>query len=121
MGNKRNSLTEKGLLEELQEVYMERKNDYESFYDFKVENIYTEDICIQQIIKKINYARVCVSISNFQIEKLKEQIDKINTTREIKIVELRIDYMENENISKILPLLKNIKKQIIITNRSQLE
>lgn len=119
--NTRNSLTGKGLLEELETVYTTRKPIYESFYDLKVENNTSIQECMWEILKKILYGDVCVPIVDFEKHELAKQIEIINTSREIKWVELRIDFLKNEEIQDSLDLLKTLKKQIIITNRSSLE
>lgn len=51
--NKRNPLTGKWLFEELAEVYEERKWVYESFYDFKAENIASTEQTVSDILANI--------------------------------------------------------------------
>ncbi len=120
--NKRNTLTDKWLLEELKEIYEKRKNCYESFYDYRVQNITNEKECVDNILKKINYWRVCIPIVDFEKNSLKEQVEIINNTKEIKIVELRIDFIEDSKLDdNILDIIKTIKKLVITTNRSHLE
>ena len=52
--NKRTSLTWKSLLEELSEVYEKRKDLYEKFYDFKVDNNGDMEKTLDEILGKIN-------------------------------------------------------------------
>ena len=52
--NKRTSLTWKSLLEELSEVYEKRKDLYEKFYDFKVDNNSDMQKTLDEILGKIN-------------------------------------------------------------------
>lgn len=52
-GKLRNSITGKGFLEEIQELYDERKDIYESLYDIKVQNINTEEECMKDIYRKL--------------------------------------------------------------------
>ena len=120
-GNKRNSLTWKWLQDELDEIYEKRKECYESFYDFKVQNTSNIEDCTLSILEKINFGRVCVPIIDFELNSLKEQITLINWSREIMIVELRIDFIKNQELEPIFELLRTIKKQVILTNRNSLE
>lgn len=53
--NNRNSLTWKTLDEELKEVYKARKSIFEKFYDFKVDNNWNLNECINILLEKINY------------------------------------------------------------------
>lgn len=119
--NKRNSLTNKWLFEELQEIYNKRKACYESFFDFSVNNNASLENCVKNILKKVNFWKICVPIIDFEPSYLREQIWIINSTKEIWLVELRIDYIEENKENEIFGLIKNIKKQIIITNRNSLE
>lgn len=52
--NKRTSLTWKSLLEELSEVYDKRKDIYEKFYDFKVDNNGDMEKTLEEVLEKIN-------------------------------------------------------------------
>jgi len=119
--NKRNSLTGKWLIEELTDIYLSRKNIYESVYDLKVENNSWIKNCVIELFKKINYWNICVPIVDFDKENLSNQISVINKSREIKFAELRIDFLKSEEIRDYLDILKTIKKQIIVTNRNILE
>ncbi|MBP9779061.1 type I 3-dehydroquinate dehydratase [Candidatus Gracilibacteria bacterium] len=120
-GKKRNSLSGKGLLDELQEIYDIRRECYESYFDISVKNTSTQDACVQDIIKKIHYGRICIPIIDFELNSLKEQIEIINRSREIGIVELRIDFIKDEIINPILEIIITIRKQVILTNRNSLE
>jgi shikimate kinase len=61
---KRNSLTWKNVLEELKEVFEERKNIYENNCDFEVDNNWTIEDTILEIKRKINYWWICVPVTH---------------------------------------------------------
>lgn len=127
--NKRTSLTWKSLLDELSEVYEKRKDIYEKFYDFKVDNNSDMQKTLDEILGKINYWNICIPITSFDPpiltfpprgeRNLKKQIEVINNDNKIKFVELRIDFLDDlEELNQIIP---QIKKQIILTNRTKNE
>ena len=120
-GNKRNALTWTWLLEELTQLYEERKWIYESFYDFKVQNNTSSEQTVDTILASIGYWGICIPITNFCLDDLSKQIELINTTRKIKRVELRIDCIQEINYEEIYARIKTIKKQVIITNRMDKE
>ena len=64
-GNKRNALTNRWLFEELQEVYENRRDCYESFHDFKVNNIDSVERCIQDIVEKLSSVDIVQSTFDF--------------------------------------------------------
>ncbi len=116
-GNKRNSLTGKWLQEELEEIYQKRRWCYESFYDFKVNNTTTPETCVASIVERLPYGKVCIPIIDFDLTSLQEQVHEINTAREIRMVELRIDFIDTLS-SWVIEILRTIKKPVIVTNRS---
>lgn len=116
--NKRNSLTWKNLEEELEEVFTERKEIYEKFYDYKVVNKNWKWV-EEKILEKINYWGVCIPITDFSKETIVEKFKEIEKAKEIKFVELRIDFLESkEELSDIISLCP---RKVIVTNRSHLE
>ena len=48
------------------------------------------------ILTKLHYGRVCVSITKWDTESLRQAIDTINAAPEIRIVELRIDMIRSD-------------------------
>lgn len=119
--NNRNSLTGKSISDELESIYNSRKSIYEYCNDFKVLNNNSIESCISEILLKVNYWNICVPIIDFEKDNLTKQIENINNSREIKFVELRIDFMNDYEFQNCYEILKTIKKQVIITNRSSLE
>ncbi len=113
----RASLTWKSLLEELEKVYNERKEIYNSFYDLKVSNNWSFDETLKEIIKKINYWNICIPIVN--LENISEKINIINNDPKIKFVEIRLDLIEEKN--NLESFIDQINKQIILTNRTSKE
>lgn len=118
--NKRNALTSNWLINELETVYHDRKDIYETNFDFKVENNWDINSCLNQILKKIDIWRICIPIINFSLDELQKQIKIINSSTIIKVVEIRIDFIEN-NSEETKKILEQINKKIIITNRNKLE
>lgn len=116
--NNRNSLTWKSLAEELNEVYEWRKNIYEKYYDFKVDNNWNLNECLNTLIEKISYWCVCIPIIDFEND-LDDRIEVINNSRQVKYAELRIDYLDDLN--KLENIISKIDKQIILTNRIEKE
>lgn len=109
----RASLTWKSLLEELEEVYEERKSIYNSFYDLKVLNNDSIEKTLNEILEKVTFWNVCIPIVD--MENIEENVKKINNDPKIKFVEIRIDLIENKN--KLDDFISKIDKQIILTNR----
>ena len=114
--NKRNSLTWKKLEDELEEVFNERKGIYEQFFDFKVINKNWEWVW-ETILEKINYWWICIPIVDF--ENIEDILEKIEKSKEIKFIELRIDFLKNKEI--LQDIISLSKRKLIITNRSHLE
>lgn len=59
---------------------------------------------------------ICVSVIGKNIEELIREAKKAKLA---DIIELRIDYIKNLDIEKLIKMLKQIKKPIIITNRKR--
>lgn len=113
--DKRPSLTWKPLKEDLTEIYEKRKDVYEKYYDLKALNNWKLDDCLDGILDKINYWNICIPIIDFE-NGLDEKLTIINNSRQVKYVELRIDYLDD--IDRLESIISNIDKQIILTNRT---
>jgi 3-dehydroquinate dehydratase len=74
---------------------------------------------VDAILTKIHYGRICVSIIEWDTDSLRQAIDTINNSPEIRIVELRIDKIKtDEKEWDILKELNRIEKHILVTNRT---
>gem|GEM_PF-5233026 len=91
---------------------------YERFYDFKVTNNESIEQTMKQIEDKMNYGNVCVPIINYD-DTIDNQINTINTSNEIKYVELRMDFLDE--LDRLHDIIPRIHKQIILTNRTSKE
>ncbi len=119
----RNSNNRAGITREiLHERIVNREPIYRWVSDFSAENIITTQGCVDVILTKLHYGRVCVSITKWDTESLRQAIDTINAAPEIRIVELRIDMIRSdEEIWPILKELQRIEKRILVTNRTNQE
>jgi len=112
---KRNSLTNKWVLEELEEIYKKREKIYKKNCDYIVSNNESIEKTLKNILKIINSKKICIPITNFDKKNLEQNFSKLKNIDEIEYIELRIDFL------KKLDLLENIIKQspkkTIVTNR----
>jgi len=140
----RNSLTWKSVLEELKQVFKERKDIYKNNCDFEVDNNWTIKDSVLEIERKINYWWICVPVISPHLASpqgrgiiwILEFFDEIKNDRKIEYIELRLDLMFNENIiihhpsgasfntkgSKFLKeIIEKCPKKVICTNRAKFE
>ncbi len=113
----RNSLTGKSVLEELKEVFEERKKIYKNSCDFSVDNNWVIDKTIAEIAYKLTWWGICIPITDFSnISKIYEDI---KSDRRIEYVELRIDFLTD--YSWLEGYILQCPKKIICTNRASFE
>jgi len=122
----RNSLTWKNVLEELKEVFEERKDIYKNNCDFEVDNNWKIEETVNQIISKLNYWGVCVPI--IKLDKIKEFYKEIKNNRKIEFIELRLDLifkksplLIKEGLGVVEQIIKECPKKVICTNRAKFE
>jgi len=130
---KRNSLTWKSVLEELKQIFEERKDIYKNSCDFEVDNNWTIEDCVLEIERKINYLGVCVPV--ISEKNIFEFFNEIRHDRKIEYIELRLDLMLNPNplsgakwkrslirdLELLEKIIKSCPKKIICTNRAKFE
>ena len=117
-GNNRAGITR----EILHQRIVDRKPIYNWVSDFTEVNIWTTQACVDAILTKLQYGRICVSIIEWDTDSLRQAIDTINSSPEIRIVELRIDKIKtDEKEWDIRKELNRIEKHILVTNRTNQE
>ncbi|MCD5380527.1 type I 3-dehydroquinate dehydratase [Candidatus Gracilibacteria bacterium] len=116
-GEKRNSLTGKSVLDELEEVYKQRESIYKNSCDFSVDNNGEIKKTIAEIAYKLTWGGICIPITNFS--NINEIYDDIRNDRRIEYVELRIDFLHD--YSNIEEYIKKCPKKVVCTNRASFE
>ena len=114
---KRNSLTGNSVLNELKEVYNERKKIYENSCDFSVDNNGKIEKTVTEIAYKLTWGGICVPIIDFN--NIFEIYNDITNDRRIEYVELRIDFLND--YSQLEDYIKKCPKKVVCTNRASFE
>lgn len=117
-GNNRATIT--------REIFHQKMEDRESIYrwvsDFTIANIWTTQECVNTILTKLHYGRICVPITQWDTDSLDSAITTVNNSPEIRIVELRIDTIPLDiKIWDVLKQVNKIEKHILVTNRTEQE
>jgi len=101
--------------EEIIERWEARKEIYKNSCDFTIHNNGNISESIQELSEKINIWNICIPITNFDPDSLKNTFEEIKKEPSIKFVEFRIDFLKNTR--KINEIIQQCPKKVIITNR----
>lgn len=118
---KRPSLTGKGTIEEIKEIAEKRIDSYRKTADLEIDTDGKEP---EEIAKEILWGfeispRVAVCINEKTAD---DAISKIKQLREIKLIEIRIDFIQDINEKGLEKIIESASgKKIIVTNRMKAE
>lgn len=108
----RPSLSGKPIIEELQEIYDQRKDIYRTCCHYIIDNTKTIDQTISEFLQKIHTSSICVPISNYQTQDIYTPIAQ---EKAIQYIELRADLLGDN--AALDNRIQNAPRKTIVTNR----